>query len=1127
MSTPPWNTKCHVREEVRRGILRLAEFAADLNAVRTGEAPKVYRDSKEFFSRTYPTYNLKRLVRDCLLRLAGQGGVPVIRFDVSYGGGKTHTLITLLHLAERGQELCAHPTVREFLRFAGIEEPPRARVALLPFDKFDVHEGLLAYGPDGDTRRVMTPWGALAYQLGGDAGFTRVKAHDESYTPPAEPVLVDLLREPEKQGLGTLILLDEAVWYYRAAVNYDGRRLGILKDFFHSLIQAVVKVNRCSLVATLVASAVESRDATGAVVLRALESEFRRYEENFEPIAKEDLAEILRRRLFETVPPEAQRRSVIDAVMAKMQQLPLREGQKSQQAYDRLLKSYPFHPDLLSVLYEKWKQFEGFQNARGMLRVLALAIHTSEDTDTSPLIGPRALLGKAGELSDALVELIDKCSDEADWAKILVGELEKAQEVQRELPSLKAREIEQAVVSTFLHSHPRGQKAELSDLCALVAHDSLDVASLKEGLSKWRARSWFLSEEPDVWRFGTQPNLTHMHVHAMGNVSAKPMLVDHEVRSRIRAARLGDVDPGVVSHILPDSPRDVRDTPELHFVILPPDCAIDPGKPPPPNVEAYFNTTSGPGNPRICRNAVIAVAPERARLAGLRERVLSWLAWQQIEKSDDLKLMSDLQKKELVRRRKENEESLPDAVRGTYCVLLAVNEQGAIESKFLPSGRETLFQRAKQFLIDEERLLSTSLDPELFLPGSYLELWSEGEKSKPVRELFKAFAQFPRLPRLLNESVLHASLARGVHEGKIVLQIPRGDGSMRSLWRVEPRPEDLSRPEAEVVPIAFAALHELEPELLLPGRCEGLWEADLVSLSLDRIKGFFDGVHAPRTTSPEVVEKAVRGAVQRGILMARIKGRAFLRQALPEGPLPDDLELVVPPLPIHGGDLGPKKLPEAWSEGHADLTAIVNAISTRRGHAIPWVLLRDAVSEALRTRLFELVEDGTWPCSPEEMERVRFRIVELIEIDPTELVSPATKEVWSSPSPTLGKLKGSLEESKGRPIPDDVFRRAVEKARARGLLNLVDGTEPLPTGKELADVPVRTPKASLVAEAQLSAQQLQDFAAIVPELKRTAADLDFSFRVTITAVGEKPSDDLLAELNNLLATISDKWRLEQ
>ncbi len=1126
MSTPAWNAKCRLREEVRSGTLRLAEFAADLNAVRTGEAPQVYRGGDEFFSRTYPTYNLKRLVRDCLLRLGGQGGVPVIRFDVSYGGGKTHTLITLLHLAERGVDLGAHPTVREFVQFAGVEEPPKARVALLPFDKFDVHEGLLVYGPDGGTRRVKTPWGALAYQLGGDAGFARIKAHEEGYDPPAEPLLVDLLREPEKQGLGTLILLDEAVWYYRAAVNHDARRLGILKDFFHSLIQAAVKVNRCSLVATLIASAVEARDATGRLVLQALEDEFRRYEENFEPVAKEDLAEILRRRLFETVPPEPERRSVIDAVMAKMQQLPLREAQKSQQSYERLLSNYPFHPDLLGVLYEKWKQFEGFQNARGMLRVLALATKAAEAADTSPLIGPQALLGNPAELSDALVELIDKCKGEADWAKILVGELDKAQEVQGEFPSLKAREIEQAVVATFLHSQPRGQRAEPSDLHVLLAHAALDVASLTEGLSKWRERSWFLSEEPGVWRLGTQPNLNHMHVRAIEKISAKPTSVDDEMRSRIRAARLAEVDAGVVPHNLPDAPRDVADTPELHFVILAPSCAADPGKPPAPNVEDYFNITSGPGNHRTYRNAVVAIAPDRARLAGLRERVLGWLAWKDVEEGDDVKMMSDLQKKELIRRRKESEDGLPDAVRATYSVMLAVDEQGAIESKYLAPRSGTLFERAKQALIDDERLLATSLDPELFLPGSYLELWSDGETAKRAKELLTAFAQFPRLPRLLNPGVLQASLARGVREGDIVLQIPRGDGSMRTLWRIEPGTEDLARPEAEVVPAAFAVLHELQPDLLMPDSCEGLWQAESAPLRLERLEGYFDGVHAPQVTSPEVIDKAVRASVQRGLLMARSNGKVFLRQALPEGPLPHDLELLVPPPPVRGADLGPKELPEAWSDGQASLSAVAKAVSTRRGHAVPWVLLRDAVSEALGARLFEVVEDGTWPCGPDDTDRVRLRIVELIEINPAELVSSATRDVWTSPAPTIGKLKTALESAKGRRLPDDVFRAAVESALTRGLFALVDPTKQLPAGKGIADVRVRMPKASLFAEAQLSAQQLQDFAAIVPDLKRAAADLDFSFRITLTAEGEKPSDDLVAELNELIAGVSDKWRLE-
>lgn len=117
--------------------------------MRTGEAPSVYREPATFFARTYPTYRMKLLAWDVLLRLAGQEGKPVLQLQVAYGGGKTHTLVTLLHLAERGASLGTDSTVREFLTFAGLPEPPGTRVALLPFDQFDVKEGLEVYGPAG------------------------------------------------------------------------------------------------------------------------------------------------------------------------------------------------------------------------------------------------------------------------------------------------------------------------------------------------------------------------------------------------------------------------------------------------------------------------------------------------------------------------------------------------------------------------------------------------------------------------------------------------------------------------------------------------------------------------------------------------------------------------------------------------------------------------------------------------------------------------------------------------------------------------------------------------------------------------------------------------------------------
>src|SRR5262249_20587066 len=288
---------------------------------------------------------------------------------------------------------------------------------------------------------------------------------------------------------------------------------------------------------------------------------------------------------------------------------------------------------------------------------------------------------------------------------------------------------------------------------------------------------------------------------------------------------------------------------------------------------------------------------------------------------------------------------------------------------------------------------------ELFLPGSDFDLWASGEKSKKAKDLISAFGQFPRLPRLLKAQVLQDSLARGIREGKIVFQFIRGDGSVRTLWRIQASAEDLSRPEGEVVPVAFAALHEVEPDLLSPGRIEGLWQAEGVPLIMERIESMFDGVRCPRVASPEVIDRAVRSAVQRGLLMARLDGKVFLRQALPDRPLPHDVELLLPPAPVRGNDLGPKDLPEAWTEGKTNLATVAQAISRRRGHGVPWVLLRDGVTEALASRLFEVIDDATWPCGPDDAERVRLRLVEIVELDGPELVSSATQSVWLGNTP--------------------------------------------------------------------------------------------------------------------------------
>ena len=134
-------------------------------------------------------------------------------------------------------------------------------------------------------------------------------------------------------------------------------------------------------------------------------------------------------------------------------------------------------------------------------------------------------------------------------------------------------------------------------------------------------------------------------------------------------------------------------------------------------------------------------------------------------------------------------------------------------------------------MVKEDRLLTTSLDPDLLTPESYFELWKEDETAKPIQELYGMFANFPRLPRMLNRQVFIETLRRGVTEGQIVLRTVRPDGSQQTFWREAPTDdEELWKKDLEIVPIEHAELHNLNPELLRPGQLPEIWQGNNIPL---------------------------------------------------------------------------------------------------------------------------------------------------------------------------------------------------------------------------------------------------------------------------------------------------------
>src|SRR3954466_15812192 len=363
----PWREVAVPHADVLKGTFQQSEFAADITAVQTGKAPPVYQDAAAFFERTYITEGMRRLLTQVAQRLAGRGGEPVIQLQTAFGGGKTHTMLAVWHLATRTVPLADLPGIPTLIERAGLMDLPRAKVAVI----------------DGTARapgqpwkhgraEVKTLWGELAWQLGGGDGFAMVREADASGTSPGKEVLRDLLAA----FAPCVVLMDELVAYIRQfpeGKSLSGGTFDSNLSFIQALTEAAKLVPTAVVLASLPESEIEAGSSRGAAALRALEKTFGRVQALWKPVATEEAFEIVRRRLFETIKDlkarDAVCRAFADAYIAEGAKLPS-ETQEGRY-YDRLTQAYPIHPEQTCRLYEDWSTIDGFHRTPGVLKLMA------------------------------------------------------------------------------------------------------------------------------------------------------------------------------------------------------------------------------------------------------------------------------------------------------------------------------------------------------------------------------------------------------------------------------------------------------------------------------------------------------------------------------------------------------------------------------------------------------------------------------------------------------------------------------------------------------------------------------------------------------------------------------------
>ena len=254
-------------------------------------AAREYGDPAAFFRITYVTEGLQRVLGATMARLAGRGGEPVIGLQTNFGGGKTHTMLALHHLAgaaEAGYRPERLDGMGPLFEAAGVETLGPVRRAVF----VGTHKGAAEAMHAENGREIRTLWGYLAWRLGGWEAVDSIADSEAAGTNPGSERLIPILRG----AAPCLVLMDEVVAFAR---QLRGLQYDAFHAFIQSLTEAAAAVERAVVVGSLPESGAEVGDEQGRDALRRLEKIFGRVQSAWTPASGIETFEIVRHRLFQ------------------------------------------------------------------------------------------------------------------------------------------------------------------------------------------------------------------------------------------------------------------------------------------------------------------------------------------------------------------------------------------------------------------------------------------------------------------------------------------------------------------------------------------------------------------------------------------------------------------------------------------------------------------------------------------------------------------------------------------------------------------------------------------------------------------------------------------------------------
>ena len=784
---PPWREVVSPHQDVATGHYQQAEFAADLWQVHLGEGAPEYLDSAEFFRRTYVTESLKRLLTGAMLRLASNGGDPVVQLQTNFGGGKTHSMLALYHLfsgTPMGDLLGMDALVQE----TGVSELPEVNRVVLVGNRISPGNPVVK----ADGTEVRTIWGELAWQLGYGAGglsearkaYQRIQADDERATNPG-----DVLRVLLNEYGPSLILIDEWVAYARQLHDEGDLPAGSFETqftFAQALSESAKLANNCLLVISLPASDtndsqqpqtddVEVGGRRGRAALSRLRNVIGRVDSSWRPANAEESFEIVRRRLFQPIVAPANfvtrdnvARAFVDLYRDNQQEFP---PDCSEPDYEkRIREAYPIHPEVFERLYSDWSTLQSFQRTRGVLRLMASVIHSLwEKGDRNPLILPANL-----PLDDPRVqfELTRYLPD--NWVPVIERDIDGANalplRIDGEVPNLgRYGACRRVARSIYLGSAPipaaanQGIEDRRIKLGCVIPGEP--VAVFGDAIRRLGASATYLYQDGSRYWYSTQPTVATLAEARAEEYRRNRDEVDQEIKRRLEADLRSRGDFNRI-HVFPSSGHEVQDNLDASLVVIGPSHPHTREGPSDSRaIAAAQSILESRGNtPRLFRNTLAFLAADDTRLQDLEEGIRRYLAWKSIIADKETLDLPPHQVRQAEVQRAAAEDAVVARIGETYQWLLVPTQstpQSEVQLNAIRlTGQGALAERASRRMLNDELLVTSFAGTRLRMELDRIPLWRGNHVA--IRQLLDDFARYIYLPRLKESAVLLQAIGNGL-----------------------------------------------------------------------------------------------------------------------------------------------------------------------------------------------------------------------------------------------------------------------------------------------------------------------------------------------------------------------------